>query len=133
MLNYDDIISLPHHVSKKYQPMSIKNRAGQFAPFAALAGFGEAINEVSRITESRKTLNDYDELNRQLQLIKKHLKKQPFITITHFISDKTKSGGKYVKEQKCVKTIDEIYHRIMFNDKSYVYIDDILKIDIVNI
>ena len=54
MPNYDDIISLPHHVSKKYQPMSILNRAGQFAPFAALTGFGEAINEVSRITDSKK-------------------------------------------------------------------------------
>ncbi|MBQ9318849.1 MAG: hypothetical protein IJR82_04395 [Bacilli bacterium] len=133
MPNYDDIISLPHHVSKKYQPMSILNRAGQFAPFAALTGFGEAINEVSRITDSKKYLNDYDELNYQLQFLKKQIKNKPCIMITYFVSDKTKNGGKYIKEQKNVKIIDEVYNKIIFTDKSYVDFGDILKIDIVNI
>lgn len=42
---YDDIINLEHHVSKKHIPMSRRNRAAQFAPFAALNGYGEAIEE----------------------------------------------------------------------------------------
>ena len=33
---YDDIINLPHHISKKHKHMSIQARAAQFAPFAAL-------------------------------------------------------------------------------------------------
>lgn len=133
MPNYDDIISLPHHVSKKYQSMSTLNRAGQFAPFSALTGFEEAIDEVSRIIDSRKYLNDYDELNYQLQLIEKNVKNKPWIMITHFVIDEKKIGGKYVEEQKQVRTIDEVYHKIIFMDKSYVYIDDIIKIDVVNI
>ena len=36
---YEDIINLPHHVSKRHPQMSMLNRAAQFAPFAALTGF----------------------------------------------------------------------------------------------
>lgn len=44
--NYDDIINLPHPVSKKHPQMSMIQRAAQFAPFAALTGYDAAINEV---------------------------------------------------------------------------------------
>lgn len=47
MNNYDDIINLPHHVSKKHPQMSIHDRAAQFAPFAALTGHEEAIEETA--------------------------------------------------------------------------------------
>lgn len=48
--SYDDILHLPHHVSKRHLQMSLYNRAAQFAPFAALAGYGEAIAETARPT-----------------------------------------------------------------------------------
>ena len=38
MSRYEDIINLPHHVSKNRRPMPMENRAAQFAPFAALVG-----------------------------------------------------------------------------------------------
>ena len=47
---YDDIINLPHPVSQHHPPMPLHDRAAQFAPFAALTGFGAAIQETARLT-----------------------------------------------------------------------------------
>ncbi len=48
---YDDIIDLPHHVSKHHKPMPMIKRAAQFAPFAALTGYEDAIDETIRSAE----------------------------------------------------------------------------------
>lgn len=52
MEDYDDIINLPHHVSKKHPQMPMWNRAAQFAPFAALSGHEEAIKETAKENEN---------------------------------------------------------------------------------
>lgn len=56
MGKYDDIIDLPHHVSKVHPQMSIWDRSAQFAPFAALTGHEEAIAETARLTKSGMSL-----------------------------------------------------------------------------
>lgn len=55
MSNYDDIIHLPHHVSKRYPQMSMWSRAAQFAPFAALTGYEESIKESALENEKQFT------------------------------------------------------------------------------
>ena len=45
---YLDIIDLPYRKSTRYPHMSDQDRAAQFAPFAALVGFGELIDETAR-------------------------------------------------------------------------------------
>lgn len=39
MDNYEDIINMEHHISKKHKQMSLENRSVQFAPFSALTGY----------------------------------------------------------------------------------------------
>lgn len=46
--NYDDIINMEHHVSKKHPQMSLYARSAQFAPFAALTGYEDAIKETEK-------------------------------------------------------------------------------------
>lgn len=42
---YDDIINLPHHEPRYHSRMSMRQRAAQFAPFAALKGSYESLKE----------------------------------------------------------------------------------------
>ncbi len=51
---YDDIISHPHHVSKKYPQMSLYTRSAQFAPFAALTGFEDTVNETAKKVNEKR-------------------------------------------------------------------------------
>ena len=46
--SYDDIINLPHHVSSKHPQMSIEKRAAQFAPFAALTGLENTMDDARK-------------------------------------------------------------------------------------
>ena len=48
---YEDIMNLPHHVSKTRPQMDISDRAAQFSPFAALTGYDAAIEKTGRIHE----------------------------------------------------------------------------------
>ena len=48
---YDDIINLPHPVSKKHPQMPLTDRAAQFAPFAALTGYDAAIAETATVVQ----------------------------------------------------------------------------------
>ena len=50
---YGDILNLPHHVSETHPPMPTADRAAQFASFAALTGYKEAIEETERMTEEK--------------------------------------------------------------------------------
>lgn len=50
--NYDDIIDLPHHVSETRPRLSMEKRAAQFAPFAAITGHSEAIEDTIRTNNS---------------------------------------------------------------------------------
>ena len=51
---YADMLYLPHHVSPTRQPLSMRQRAAQFSPFAALDGYDEAIQETARATAQRQ-------------------------------------------------------------------------------
>ena len=51
MGRYDDIIDMEHHTSLRQPRMSLENRAAQFAPFSALTGYEDVIDETGRQTD----------------------------------------------------------------------------------
>ena len=130
MKNYDDIINLPHHVSKKHPQMSIMSRSAQFAPFAALTGYDEAVKETARLTDKRLEIDDglKNILNNKLQYILENKALQPEITFTYFVYDSKKSGGKYIEKTGVVKKVDLNEKYIMLKDKTKISIDEIINI-----
>ena len=109
MNEYDDIINLPHHQSTKHAYMSRINKAAQFAPFAALTGYGAAINETARFTNEKPEIEEesINILNEQIQLIYDRISEKPFVEITYFLPDIRKSGGEYVTVSGNVRRIDD--------------------------
>lgn len=111
---YADIIDLPHHTSRTRPHMSVSARAAQFSPFAALTGYGAAVDETARLTDDRIVLDENAKamLDGKLQIIAEHIAEHPEVTITYFEPDKKKSGGAYCSVTGRVKEIDE-YERIV--------------------
>lgn len=106
--NFDDIIDLPHHVSKHRPQMPMEARAAQFAPFAALTGFATTIRETARQTEKQIQLDDdsYAILDRKLAKLKERIDKKDEIEVTHYIPDQLKDGGHYCKSKGFIAKID---------------------------
>lgn len=97
---YDEIINLPHHVSKTRPQMPMSDRAAQFAPFAALTGYDSAIKETGRLTDERIELDEeaLTALDMKYQLLMDALNEAPKVTITYFQPDERKAGGKYASQ-----------------------------------
>ena len=125
--NYDDIINMPRHISSKHPQMKIIDRAAQFAPFAALTGHKESIDEASRITDSKKELdeNQKEILNNKLNYILLNLDKLFEIKITYFQVDLKKSGGKYITILANIKKIDEYNKVLVLNNGMKIMIESI--------
>ena len=128
---YDDIIHLPHHVSKRHPQMSLYNRAAQFAPFAALTGYEEAIIETARLTAPKVDMMEDNQqlLDRKLALLSHSLREQPTVSIAYFQPDKKKSGGQYLTVTGVIKSIRDSERVILMADGKSVSIDTIINID----
>lgn len=130
--SYEDIINLPHHVSDKYPHMPIYDRAAQFAPFAALTGHEEAINETSRYTEERIELTEEqkENIDRELQELRDCGTKRN-VRIVYFEPDRLKKGGTYVELMGTVKKINSSGQLLLEDGKVILY-DNIYEVERVD-
>ena len=126
--DYSDIIDLPHHVSTRHAHLPMESRAAQFSPFAALTGYGDAIDESARLTDERVQLDDdrKEELDEKLRILQVSLPQT--ILITHFVPDTRKAGGNYRTDAVTVKKIDGVARTVVAADGSSISIEDIRDI-----
>lgn len=127
---YDDIIHMERPVSRHHIPMPIENRAAQFAPFAALTGYDDAVDEAARITGKRIELSEEmkSELDMKLSEIASHIAEKPEVSVTYFVPDLHKDGGKYETITGAVRRINITEREIVLENIGAISIDDILEL-----
>ena len=125
MSRYDDIIHLPHHVSKTRKPMPMINRAAQFAPFAALTG-----HETARQTTPRQILSSDEQeiLSRRLTYAIGHIGERSNLTFIYFIPDTLKDGGRNITITGVIRRYDELERTVILETNEILLIDNILSI-----
>ncbi len=129
---YEDIIKLPHHVSKRHPQMSLEARSAQFAPFAALTGYEDVVKETARLTNEKKEITEEVKavLDERIQIIQKNICTKPKVICTYFEPDKKKNGGKYITIEGRVQKIDKYNHVMVLEDKTEIKISEIIQIEL---
>ena len=125
--NYDDIIDMPHHVSKRHPPLDRDSYAAQFSPFAALTGYDGIVAESARATNSRIELDDEakERISGKLSFILSHPEGEKTVSITYFVPDRKKEGGEYVTASGTVASFDELTRIIRMSDGTEVELDEV--------
>ena len=128
---YNDILNMPYpnpEIEKDFPDKIL--RSAQFAPFAALTGHDEAIEETARLTDSKVELDEYQkaELNDKIQIINNSDIDEE-VSITYFVPDKKKSGGAYITKRGIVLKVREYEKDIVMDDGTEIPIDDIIEIN----
>lgn len=128
---YEYMLNMPHHKSKTRRPMDITDRAAQFGAFRALTGYEDAISETGRLTDSKSELDDYvkEEIDRKLRFLYDNMDKRYDVTITCFIPDEKKSGGKYCQKRGVIVKFLEDERAVVLDNGEKIASDEIYDID----
>ena len=126
---YKDIIAF-YRPNSKHPKMSLNDRAAQFAPFAALIGFDDTIDEVNRLTTPKHELTEEEKdiLDAKIRILIANIHVLPTVDVIYFVKDKYKSGGAYLTERGVVNKIDTFKRTISFCDGTIISLDDVIDI-----
>ena len=131
MDQYDDMLDLPHYVSKKGAPMSMIDRGAQFSPFAALTGYEAVIAESARLTDSCAELSEGAEeaVDQVLRELCSRIRQQPWGRFTCFQPDERKAGGTYVKIEGWLKKYDYLEKCLILTDGTKISLESIFSVE----
>ena len=126
---YGDIIDREHPDPEKHPRMPRRNRAAQFAPFAALTGYDDLIRESERETDAPPVLdeNELEELNDKLTFLLQS-EDRPEAEFTVFVPDGKKPGGKYAAVRGRVLRFDEFARSLTLDSGVVIRCDTIVQI-----
>ena len=111
--------------------MSLRDRAAQFSPFAALVGYEDVIDETARLTTPERELDEAEkaELDRRTGILAAHLGEKPVVTIEFFVPDKFKSGGAYELKTGELVRISTVKRTLTLADGTAIRFEDVVGIE----
>ena len=111
--------------------MSLLDRAAQFAPFAALNGYDDAVKETARLTDGEAVLDDGQIawLNERLMILSENTPTDTEVEITYFIPDEKKDGGKYLTVTGLVQKILEFEGLVIMQSCEKIPVEKIVSIE----
>ncbi len=115
---YSKIIDLPHPTSNKHPRMPLIDRAAQFAPFAALTGYDDAIDESARITDEFLEMSEdmKEDLDIKQRILMDMIDIHPNICVKYFVKDENKDGGIYKTVNGRLCAVDTCREELVFVD-----------------
>ena len=111
--------------------MSARDRAAQFAPFAALTGFEAVTAETGRLTAPAPELTEgvIEKINEKLYKLWQRQQEQPVVTVTWFQPDPYKAGGSYQIKKGRLKRVDGYNQTLLFTDSTEIPLSQIYDIE----
>lgn len=130
--SYEDILKQPYpnpDVERDFPDKVL--RAAQFAPFAALTGHDAAVAETARLTEKRQELNEdaKAELDQKIRMLDDAIGGCQEVTVTYFVPDEKKEGGKYLRYTGVVTEIKDFERTLIFADGTVLDAEEIIAIE----
>lgn len=127
----EELYTYPYAGVTHHPRMSLENRAAQFAPFAALSGYGEAVAETGRLTEERieLTADSLQEIQKKMHLLLQHAAEHPQVTTVFFAEDERKQGGRYEKTGGRTAAVDPEERILVFEDGRRIRMEDIVRLE----
>lgn len=128
---YDDLMGMPHHVSRRRPRMPVIERAAQFSPFATLTGYDAAVRETARLTDSAAELDESEKARLDLELreLAEGNRRGCAVRIVHFVPDGRKEGGTYVGSEGVVKKIDPLQGVVIMADGQRIPLDGVAAVE----
>ena len=96
--------------------------------------YDDAVAETARLTDSRLELteDEMSELNANLNRLLDSLDEQPQISVTYFVPDEKKSGGKYVEKVGVVRIYDSYVGELVFTDGVRIAVADMSALTFID-
>ena len=111
--------------------MDLGVRSAQFAPFAALTGYEDMVEEEARLTDDEKCMAEEAKLilDCKMRVLQDYIKTKPEITFTLFTHDAKKKGGAYTTIKGRVSKMNGYEKKMELMNGTVIHFGEIVNLE----